>query len=196
MNFLNPIDISIYLKNIDNYYSYQRYKISDKAIIGNLLVTSEFLYVRRLFIDWISSQKNFTNIKKYQSFKSLFSKHLKSLSPDQLNHNFIIWKDFQIFLKNHNQFLKDIYNDLCNNYKHGYSKTFIIVNFSIICVNFFYKWRQKRNDAIRGWFGYDNRRKKPSNISMAYFTNIMLKEAEYSRYRSYLNDNSSYVRAY
>jgi len=196
MSISNKLDINIWLTNIDNYYKYNNYKISKKAVIGgNLELNSEFLYVRRLIIDWFNSNKSFVDVKKYQSFKSFFSKYLKSLPQDQLPYNFIIWKDIQLFLKNHGQFLKDVYNDCAEDYK-GFSKEFILSVFSIISVNFFYKWRQKRNDSKRSWFSYDNRRKQPSRINMAYFSNIMLKEAEYTRYRSFLNDNSSYVRAY
>jgi len=188
---IQKFDINIFLKNIDSYYSY---KISNKVVIGNSKVNSEFLYIRRLFIDWLNSSKNFYYLKKYQSFKSTFSKYLTSLQDqDKLNNNFVIWKDFQIFLKNHNQFLTDVYRDLYKSYR-CYSKTFILLNFSILCVNFFYKWRQKRNDSMRSWFSYDNRRKKAFKINMAYFSNIMLKEAEYSRYRSHLHDGTSYVK--
>ena len=98
-----------------------------------------------------------------------------------------------MFLKNHNQFLKDVYRDLSKSFRR-YSKTFILLNFSILCVNFFYKWRQKRNDSMRSWFSYDNRRKKAFKINIAYFSNIMLKEAEYSRYRSHLHDGTNYVK--
>lgn len=196
MNFIrSDIYVNIWLKNIENYYNYSNYKISSKGIISNPVVNSEFLYIRRLFIDWIISTKNFSNMKRFQSFKFSLKKYLKSLPQDGLSDKIIIWKDLQIFLKNHGQFLKDIYYDLKKSNKH-LSKKLVLLHFSTICVNFFYKWRQKRNDSKRSWFGYDNRRKKPSNINMAFFSNIMLKEAEYTRFRGFLYDDSDYVSIY
>jgi len=184
-------NIDIWLKNVDNYYNC-RYK--KNAIIGESIVNSEFLFVRRLFIDWIISNESFSNLKRYRAFYYAFFKHIKAIPKDNLSFNYIIFKDFKIFLKRHNQFLKDIYFN-CKKKKHLY-KTHKLIIFSIICVDLFYKWRKKCNDSKRSWFGYDNRRKKPSNINMVYFDNIMLNEAEYTRYKSFLHDGSSYVQTY
>lgn len=192
---LSDSRLDIWLKNVDNYYNYYNNYITRKAVIGNLVVNSEFLYVRRLFLDWIHSNIDFSNLKKYQSFKSILFKHVKSLPKDNLSFNYIILKDFRVFLKNHSQFLKDIYFDCLSDNKHLF-KTHKLLIFSTVCVNLFYKWRQKRNDSKRSWYSYDNRRKKPSNINMVYFDNIMLNEATYTRYKSFLHDNSTYVRVY
>lgn len=192
MNLSSNLKIDIWLRNVDNYY---KCKKSKKSVIGTVVVTSEFLYIRRLFIDWMSSNKDFSNLKKYQAFKSILLKHIKSLPKDNLSPNYLIFIDFLGFLKNHNQFLKDVYFD-CIRDNNKLPRTHHLVIFSTNCVNFFYKWRQKRNDSKRSWFGYDNRRKKPSKINMAYFDNIMLNQALYTRYKSFLHDDSTYVRAY
>jgi len=184
--------IDIWLYNVKSYYNY---KISKKSIIGNDIdVNNEFLFVRRLFMDWIVSNKDFSNLKRYQSFKSILSTYLKDLSVENFNEYYIIWKDFNLFLFNHSQFLLDIYFDIKVNKR--LLKTYKLLIFSTVCVNLFYKWKQKRNNSKRSWLSYDNRRKSPSNINMAYFDNIMLNEASYTRYRSFLHDDSTYVKFY
>jgi len=184
--------IYIWLYNVKSYYNY---KISKKSIIGNDIdVNNEFLFVRRLFMDWIVSNKDFSNLKRYQSFKSILSTYLKDLSVENFNEYYIIWKDFNLFLFNHSQFLLDIYFDIKVNKR--LLKTYKLLIFSTVCVNLFYKWKQKRNNSKRSWLSYDNRRKSPSNINMAYFDNIMLNEASYTRYRSFLHDDSTYVKFY
>ena len=184
--------IDIWLYNAKSYYNY---KISKKSIIGNDIdVNNEFLFVRRLFMDWIVSNKNFSNLKRYQSFKSILSTYLKDLSVENFNEYYFIWKDFNLFLFNHSQFLLDIYFDIKVNKR--LLKTYKLLIFSTVCVNLFYKWKQKRNNSKRSWLSYDNRRKSPSNINMAYFDNIMLNEASYTRYKGFLHDDSTYVKFY
>jgi len=48
MNLSSNLKIDIWLRNVDNYY---KCKKSKKSVIGTVVVTSEFLYIRRLFID-------------------------------------------------------------------------------------------------------------------------------------------------
>jgi hypothetical protein len=134
-------------------------------------------------------------LKKYQAFNFLLFKHVKSLPKDNLSFNYLILNDFKVFLKNHNQFLKDVFSDCMADNRHLLKMHKLLI-FSIVCVNLFYKWRKKRNDSKRSWFNYDNRRKKPYKVNMAYFDNIMLNEASYTRYKSFLHDNSTYVKVY
>ena len=187
----NIVKLNVWLKNVNKYFKYQSYS-QKKSLIGNAKIYGEFLFVRRLFVDWIIAHQDFYNLKKYQSFKSILKKHIKSLPKESLTIHFIIWLDFQAFLKNHNELLGDIYQDcMCDK---SFSKSFNIMVFSMISVDFFYKWRRKRNNSKRSWFGYDNRRKKPSNISMSYFDNIILDEARYYRYYNLHRSNySNYI---
>jgi len=182
------------VENVNNYFGYRSHNIYN-LIGGNEKLTGEFFFIRRLFIDWIKSKKDFYNLKKYQSFKSVLKKHIKSMPNDDLKVYFTLWIDFQLFLKNHREFLSDIYDDCVED--NPSSGLLAIMVFSMISVNFFYKWRKKRNDSKRSWYGYDNRRKKPSNIQKVFFDNIILDEARSYRYYNLHRANySSYVKFY
>jgi len=64
------------------------------------------------------------------------SKHIKIINDNKDNF-FLIWVDFQKFLKYHGEFLLDIYVDFLT--KKKLSKFNKLVIFSIVAVEFFYK---------------------------------------------------------
>jgi len=179
--------VNIWMNNINKLYSVNSGK--KKSIVGNIVTHNEIVYVRRLFVDWIIANENFLNLREYQSHKSILSKHIK-VANDNKNNYFLLWIDFQKFLKYHGEFLLDVYSDMDNKNLSRFVK---LVIFSIVAVNFFYKWRKMRNDSIRKWYGYDNRRKKASNVGMIYFDNLVLNEAKSYRYYN-LYKQAVYIR--
>jgi len=173
----------IWLKNSEIFFKSIINIISEKSVIYNYEVHVEMLFIRRLFVDWIvASNNNFTGIRKYVQFKSSLVDHFKSFSVDNDTYfgpkYVIIFKDFDVFMSNHGDYFLDIYHSCvvdCRKNINFVHKMFI---FSIVSVVLFYKWRKKRNDSIRHWMSYNNRRKKKFNVDMSSFDNLVLNEAK------------------
>jgi len=155
--------------------------IHERVIIYNNDVHAEMLFVRRLCVDWIQANIHFSDMRKYIVFKSSLVEFLSSHeNKSYLNLKFInVWKDFNIFIENHSDFFLDIYESSVVNNFHNINYKHRLFIFSIVCVVLFYKWRKKRNNAIRHWLNYDSRRKKSKkfDIDVSSFDNFILNEA-------------------
>jgi len=170
--------VILFIKNSRRFYKRINNIINERVIVYNKDVHTEMLFVRRLCVDWIQANINLSDMPKYIIFKFSFLKILDS-NENKFYSNFkfvSVWKDFNIFIRNHGDFFLDIYESSVANsniiYKHR------LFMFSVICVILFYKWRKKRNDAIRHWLNYKSRRKKKKfDIDISSFDNFILNEA-------------------
>lgn len=184
---MNNYNIYYWLKNSEYFFKHIINIVNEKSIVCNKAVHTEMLYVRRLFVDWIKANVNMSDMHNYVSFKMLLLDYSKSNNDNKLSKTiyYVIWKDFNLFLESHSDYLLDIYKDcMKKNYKKFIYKHKLIF-FSIISVFLFFKWKKKRNDSIRHWFNYNNRRKKNINIDIALFNKLILNEAKIygERYR-------------
>jgi len=168
-----------WLNNVEKFPNLIIKIIGEKSIVYNFDVHIEMLFVRRLFVDWIKANSNFFELRKYVSFKVSLTNHIKLLSNQDYflnSNNYIVWRDFDAFMQSHGDYFLDIYESCINipkkNYKH---KLFI---FSVVSIALFYKWRKRRNDSIRHWNNYNNRRKKKFNVDLSSFDNLILNEAK------------------
>ena len=156
-------NVNIWFKNIKKFSTLIIKIIDEKSIIYSVDVHVEMLFVRRLFVDWIKANKNFFELRKYMSFKLSYLNYIKSLGDQQhlfeSDRFFIIWKDFNMFMQTHGDYFLDIHYS-CMKIKKIDNNVHKLLIYSIVSIVLFYKWRKRRNDSIRHWNNYNNRRKK------------------------------------
>ena len=174
-------NVNIWLKNIKKFSTLIIKIIDEKSIIYSTDVHIEMLFVRRLFVDWIKANNNFFELRKYVSFKLSYLNYIKSLGDKQQlfesDKFFIVWKDFNIFMQSHGDYFLDIYES-CMKIKKINNDMHKLLVYSIVSVVLFYKWRKRRNDSIRHWNNYNNRRKKKFNVDLSSFDSLILNEAK------------------
>ena len=172
-------NVDIWLKNIKKFSTLIIKIIDEKSIIYSADVHIEMLFVRRLFVDWIKANNNFLELRKYVSFKLSYLNYIKLGDQQLLDSNkfFIIWKDFNIFMESHGDYFLDIYES-CMKIKKINNNVNKLLIYSIVSVVLFYKWRKRRNDSIRHWNNYNNRRKKKFNVDLSSFDSLILNEAK------------------